>query len=92
MKRLCKDISDAWSALGSPGFARQKAEESSKCFRRSLYFINDLKYGQIITESDIRRIRPGYGLAPKYFDEVIGRTVKTDVKRGTAVQWSHLHD
>ncbi len=92
LKQLCQDTRDAWSALGCVGFERQKAEESSNCFRRSLYFIKDLKQGQIITASDIRRIRPGYGLAPKYFDDVIGRTINVDVKRGTALQWSHLHD
>ncbi len=92
LKRLCEDTRNAWSALGCAGFERQKAEEASKCFRRSLYFVRDLNYGQVITELDIRRIRPGYGLAPKHFHEVIGRTVKTDVKRGTAMQWSQLHD
>lgn len=92
LKSLCQDTHDAWLALGNVGFERQKAEELSKCFRRSLYFVKDLKGGQVITESDIRRIRPGYGLAPKYFDNVIGRTVKADVKRGTALQWSDLND
>ena len=92
LKRLCHDTRDAWAALGSPGFERQKAEDSSKRYRRSLYFVKDVKAGDVISESDIRRIRPGYGLAPKYFDEVIGRAVKADVERGTALQWSHLHD
>jgi sialic acid synthase SpsE len=92
LKRLCQDTNDAWAALGSAGFERQKAEESSKRYRRSLYFVKNMKAGQVISESDIRRIRPGYGLAPKYFDEVIGRAVKADVQRGTALQWSHLHD
>lgn len=92
LKRLCQDTRDAWSALGSVGFERQRAEESSKRYRRSLYFVKNLKAGQAITESDIRRIRPGYGLEPKHFDEVIGRTVKTDVHCGTALQWSHLND
>jgi pseudaminic acid synthase len=92
LKRLCQDTHDAWVALGSVGFERQKAEDSSKRYRRSLYLVKDMKAGQAISESDIRRIRPGYGLAPKHFAEVIGRRVKVDVKRGTALQWSHLHD
>jgi len=92
LKRLCQDTHDAWSALGNVGFERQLAEESSKRYRRSLYFVKDLKAGQVITETSIRRIRPGYGLAPKHFDEVIGRTVKADVEIGTAVQWEHLND
>lgn len=92
LKRLCLNTLDAWAALGSVGFARQKAEDSSKRYRRSLYFVKDMKSGQVISESDIRRIRPGYGLAPKYFDDVIGRAVKADVQRGTALQWGHLDD
>ncbi len=92
LKRLCQDTHDAWAALGSSGFERQRAEESSKRYRRSLYFVKDLKAGQVICASDIRRIRPGFGLAPKYFDEVIGRAVKADIQRGTAIQWSHLND
>lgn len=92
LKRLCQDTRDAWFALGNAGFERQQAEEASKCFRRSLYFVRDLKAGQVISNSDIRRIRPGYGLAPKHFDEVVGRSLKADVQRGTAVQWEHLND
>lgn len=92
LKRLCQDTLDAWSALGHAGFERQQAEEASKCFRRSVYFVRDMKVGQKITEADIRRIRPGYGLPPKHFDELLGRTVREDVKRGTAVQWNLLNE
>lgn len=89
---LCQDTLDAWSALGYSGFERQKAEEASKRYRRSLYFVRDMQSGQKITDKDIRRIRPGYGLPPKYFDELIGRTVRQDVKRGTAVQWGFINE
>ena len=92
LKRLCQDTLDAWSALGHACFERQQAEEASKCFRRSVYFVRDMKAGQKITEADIRRIRPGYGLPPKHFDELLGRTVREDVKRGTAVQWNLLNE
>ncbi len=92
LKRLCQEAFDAWSALGSPGFERQKAEEASKCFRRSIYFVRDMKAGQKITEADIRRIRPGYGLPPKHFHELLGRTVTNDIKRGTAVQWGLINE
>lgn len=86
-ERLCQDTKNAWLALGKPGFERQKAEEGSKVFRRSLYFVKDLPAGHIITEEDIRRIRPGMGLAPKYFEELIGKTLKERVKRGQATDW-----
>lgn len=92
LRRLCKDTCDAWSSLGRIGYERQQAELSSKRYRRSVYFVRDLKAGQKITEADIRRIRPGYGLPPKFFADLLGRTVVNDVKRGTAVQWALLNE
>lgn len=92
LKRLCQDTFDAWSALGRVGFERQTAEEASRRYRRSIYFVKDMKAGQKITEADIRRIRPGYGLPPKHFDELLGRTVREEVTRGTAVQWSLINE
>lgn len=90
LERLCTDTRDAWLALGRAGFDRQKAEEGSKVFRRSLYFVKDLPAGHVIEPGDIRRIRPGVGLAPKYFDEVVGRRVLTNVRRGTPLSWDLL--
>ena len=89
LERLCVDTRDAWLALGCAGFERQKAEEGSKVFRRSLYFVKDLSAGHVIEPGDIRRIRPGMGLAAKYFDNIIGRTLKVPVKSGSPTQW-HL--
>jgi N-acetylneuraminate synthase len=51
-----------------------------------------MKAGQKITENDIRRIRPGHGLPPKHFDELIGKTVRQEIKRGTAVQWELINE
>ncbi|WP_412852678.1 pseudaminic acid synthase [Ectothiorhodospira shaposhnikovii] len=92
LKRLCQDTLAAWSALGRAGFERQQAEEASKRYRRSVYFVQDMKAGQRISATDIRRIRPGYGLPPKHFDELLGRKVREDVTRGTAVQWELIND
>lgn len=92
LKRLCRDSYDAWSAIGKRGFERQKAEAGNKQFRRSVYFVNDLKAGDIITEKDIRRIRPGMGLEPKYFDRLIGKVVKVDVDFGTPASWEIIGD
>lgn len=92
LTQLCVDTRDAWSALGRAGFQRQQAEEASKRYRRSVYFVKDMKAGEQITSEHIRRIRPGYGLAPKHFDQLLGRTVKVDVTRGTAVQWELIHE
>jgi pseudaminic acid synthase len=92
LKRLCQDTLDAWSALGHTGFERQQAEEASKRYRRSVYFVRDMKAGQRISAADIRRIRPGYGVPPKHFDKLVGRTVREDVTRGTAVRWELLNE
>ncbi|MAA74155.1 MAG: pseudaminic acid synthase [Salinisphaeraceae bacterium] len=81
---------DAHAALGRVGYDRQPAEEASRVFRRSLYFVRDLEAGHIISESDVQRIRPGFGLAPKYIESVINSRLITFVTRGTPVDWSHL--
>ena len=87
LERLCTDAHDAWLAMGKAGFERQKAEAASKVFRRSIYFVRDLPVGAAVRPEDIRRIRPGNGLAPKYFDELIGRQLNRAVARGTPVSW-----
>jgi len=90
--RLCTDTRDAWLALGRVGFERQQAEAGSKVFRRSIYFVRDLPIGTVIGPEDIRRIRPGMGLSPKYFDEIIGKRLKVSVKRGDATNWNLLEE
>lgn len=85
--RLCHETHDSWRALGQAGYKRQPAEAGSKIFRRSIYFVRDLPAGSVIGPQDIRRIRPGFGLAPKYIDELVGRTLKVAVERGTATRW-----
>lgn len=84
LRKLCDDTKAAWAALGAGGFARQKTEESNRIFRRSVYFVKDLPAGHRIKTEDIRSIRPGFGLPPKYFDKIIGKQLKVDVTRGTA--------
>ena len=90
LERLCADTRDAWLALGRAGFECQQAEAGSKVFRRSLYFVRDLPAGRVIEPGDIRRIRPGMGLAPKHHDAVIGQRVREVVLAGTPVSWEHL--
>ncbi|MFT6691421.1 MAG: pseudaminic acid synthase [Colwellia sp.] len=84
LEALCTETKDAWFSLGKAGYDRKPAEESNVKFRRSVYFVKDLKAGEIITQEHIRRIRPGFGLAPKFEAEIIGKSVKVDVTRGTA--------
>lgn len=87
LKRLCSDAYDAWSALGKTGYQRQQAEEGNKIFRRSVYFVKDVAAGAHVSASDIRRIRPGLGLAPKHFDDIVGKKLKVAVSRGTPTSW-----
>jgi len=87
LARLCQDTKDAWMALGHIGYDRQPAEAGSKVFRRSVYFIRDLPAGSVVGPEDIRRIRPGMGLAPKHFDDLLGRRIKVAVQRGTPTSW-----
>jgi pseudaminic acid synthase len=89
---LCKETKDAWLSLGNAGYDRKPAEEANIKFRRSVYFVTDISAGDVITQEHIRRIRPGYGLAPKFEKQLIGRTIKKDVKRGTATSWELINE
>ena len=87
LELLCMDVKDAWTSLGVAGYERKPAEELNIKFRRSVYFVKDIKSGEIIQPEHIRRIRPGFGLMPKFEEQIIGKTVKQDIKRGTATNW-----
>lgn len=90
LKHLVEATRDAWLALGSEDFSRPNMELSSKAFRRSLYFVKDLKAGHIITPADIRRIRPGFGMSPKHLEELIGQELVSDVEFGDPVNTSNF--
>lgn len=90
LKSLCIDAKTAWDSLGSINYTRKSSEAISAGHRRSLYFVADVKAGETVTASNIKSIRPGYGLAPKYYDEIIGRKVSCDVSPGTPVSLSIL--
>ena len=77
----------AWQGLGQVSYGPTEPEKKSLQFRRSLYVVKDLKAGDVLTRDNVRAIRPGFGLPPKHLDEVLGKTVKRDVKRGTAFGW-----
>jgi len=92
LRSLIKDCNDAWEAKGQEGFHRAVAEESSRKFRRSVYFMRDLKKGSVIGLEDVRAIRPGYGLPPKFLKNLIGKTVNCDVERGDPVSFDVVHE
>jgi pseudaminic acid synthase len=80
----------AWQSLGAINYGPTEAESRSLQFRRSLYFVEDLKQGDTVSAHSVRAIRPGNGLAPKFADLVVGRRVTRDVCRGTPVSWDAL--
>lgn len=89
-KSLCEGLSTAWGALGSVNYQRKTSEEINVKFRRSLYFVKDLKSGDYISVDSVRSIRPGYGLPPKHIDSIVGKQLKVDVKIGTPVSWDYF--
>ena len=91
LKSLCADCESAYEAIKSSQLKREDNELANKKFRRSLYFVNALSEGEVISNDDIRRVRPGFGLPPKYFDWVVGKKVITDVEIGDAVTLDVLH-
>ena len=86
LKALCHDTKIAWSSLGCVDYGLKSTEQGNVKFRRSLYFVADLKQGDVVTAAHIRSVRPGYGMAPKYVDEIVGMRVTKDVAFGDAVQ------
>tara|TARA_R110002167_G_scaffold2178_2_gene11084 strand:+ start:5997 stop:7052 length:1056 start_codon:yes stop_codon:yes gene_type:complete len=87
LQALCSGAGAAWSALGRVNYARKESEKDNLIFRRSLYIVRDIKAGEVFTEENVRSIRPGYGLAPKHLEEVLGKPAKDAVSRGTALKW-----
>ena len=83
---LCRDARTAWQAVGAVDYGRKSSEVANVKFRRSLYFVTNMKAGEEITARDVRSVRPGYGLAPRELDRVIGRRLARDVAAATPVQ------
>lgn len=90
MAQLVLETERAWQSLGCINYGATLAEQKSLQFRRSLYVVRDLKAGDKLTVENLRSIRPGLGLPPKFLEEVLGKTVKQSVKRGTALTWNLL--
>lgn len=85
LEALCRDSKTAWAALGSVDYGRKSSEQGNAKFRRSLYFVKDIKAGEVISKDAVRSVRPGYGLSPKFHDQVIGKIAQVDIKACTPV-------
>lgn len=90
LAQLVVETERAWQSLGHVSYGPTEAEKKSLHYRRSLYVVKDLKAGDILTHESVRAIRPGLGLPTKHLETVLGRTVKEDVKKGTALEWQML--
>ena len=90
LEQLCKGAYTAWEALGKIDYGRKSSEQGNAKFRRSLYFIKNIQKGELITEEHVKSIRPGFGLAPKHFEEILGKEVSESIKSGTAVSWKQI--
>ena len=89
---LCRDSRTAWQALGAVDYGLKSSEQGNIKFRRSLYFVRDMQAGETIDAGAIRSVRPGYGLAPKHFDALLGKTLKRAVSTCTPVSWDDFAD
>ncbi len=87
MHELVRETERAWQALGRVQYGPTSGEYGALSFRRSIYVCEDLKAGQALYKRNLRCIRPGHGLSPKYYEEVLGRTVNQAVKKGTPFSW-----
>jgi N-acetylneuraminate synthase len=87
LAQLCKDTKTAWLAIGKVNYERTEAENGNVKFRRSLYVVKDIKVGEELTHENVKSIRPGFGIAPKHLNEVIGKKATKNLSKGTALKF-----
>jgi len=90
LKQLCTGAKIAWESLGNIDYGRKSSEQANAKFRRSLYFVKDIKEGEVITAEHVRSIRPGYGLPPKFLKKVIGMKAIKSASIGDAVTFDYI--
>lgn len=90
MSSLVTEAERAWHALGKISYGASASEKNSLKFRRSLYVVQDIKAGDKFTKDNVKAIRPGLGLPPKYYETVLGKRSRNDIPRGTPMSWELL--
>ncbi len=90
LQSLVIETERAWQSLGTVTYGPTEAERKSLVFRRSIYVAQDIKSGEVLTTSNLRCVRPGLGLPPKYYEVLLGRRVNRNVAKGTPMQWDLL--
>jgi N-acetylneuraminate synthase len=91
MAQLVVESSRAWQSIGRVSYGPTEAEMRSLQFRRSLYVVRDMKAGEELTRENVRAIRPGLGVATKYIEHFLGKTINCDTTRGTPLKWDLLN-
>jgi pseudaminic acid synthase len=91
-KELIRKIRNVEKSIGKPNYNLVDDEKEQIRVRRSLFVVKDMKKGEVLTKENVRSIRPGYGLAPKYFDGVLGKKIKQDVERGTPLSFELIEE
>jgi len=89
-RAMADAIRDTEKALGRVNYSVTENETASMVFRRSLFAVKDISMGDILTPENIRSIRPGYGLHPKYYEKILGKRAATDICRGTPLSWDYI--
>ena len=90
-KAMVKSVREVEKALGEVSYDLTEKMKKSREFSRSLFVVKNMKTGEIFTEENVRSIRPGYGLPPKYYDAILGKKVKTDIKKGSPLTWELIN-
>ena len=92
LKLLSDDIKRTIDILGNVNYDLTEKKKTSRVFARSLFVVEDVKKGDTVTSENVRSIRPGYGMSPKYYHEIMGRTFLADVQKGTPLSWELIGD
>jgi len=87
---LCRDAYLAWEAIGKVNYSKTDSELGNIKFRRSIYVAQDIAAGDVLTPQNIRVVRPGFGLAPKHYDQLLGHQTNRNLSAGTAMSWSYI--
>jgi pseudaminic acid synthase len=90
LRTLVVETERAWQSLGRITYGVGEVERKSMVFRRSIYVAEDLKAGDVLSEKNLRCVRPGFGLPPKHYESLLGRRVNRDLKKGTPMSWTYI--
>ncbi|TBR41257.1 pseudaminic acid synthase [Marinomonas agarivorans] len=90
LMQLCRDSKIAWKAIGKVNYERKESEKGNVIFRRSLYVVKDIAEGEVFTYENVKSIRPGFGIAPKFYNSILGKKANQEITKGTAFKIEFL--